>query len=160
MLHYLEICLPKFVQIFTLRKKAFSFEGEVIMDEEKKKEGMSVKEIEGYAKKNRFELFFCLLIVVASLFTFVFWGPVLSVFCLGAGGVVSTLMHSKVEPFAKKMAGTLLNKQGTTQMILGIVALIVAIFVAPVVFFLIGVHAGKSMVHLARDSSSAGGTSS
>ena len=41
------------------------------MDEEKKKEGVSVKELEGYAKKNRFEIFFCILFVLSSLLTLV-----------------------------------------------------------------------------------------
>jgi len=127
------------------------------MDEEKKKEGMSVKELEGYAKGHRFEIFFCLLFVLASLFTLVFWGPTLSIFLAGIGGVISVFLPSKVENFSRKMAGTLFKKEGTTQMIIAIVALIVAIFVAPLIFLIIGLHAGKSMLHLAKESSGQGG---
>jgi len=123
------------------------------MDEEKKKEGMTVKELEGYAKRHRFEIFFCSLFILASLFTLIFWGPTLSILLAGIGGIISSLFSDKLEGFARKMAGTFLKKEGTTQIIVGIIALIVAIFLAPLVFLLIGLHAGKSMVHLAKESS-------
>ena len=55
------------------------------------------------------------------------------------------------------MAHTVFSKEGTMQLIIGIVALIVAIFLAPIVFLLVGLHAGKSMLHLARESSQGGG---
>lgn len=121
--------------------------------EEKKKEGVSVKELEGYAKKHRFEIFFCLLFILASLFTLVFWGPTLSIFLAGIGGIVSVFMANQIEGLQKKMATALFTKEGTTQLIVGIAALIVAIFLAPIIFLAIGLHAGKSMLHLARDSS-------
>lgn len=123
------------------------------MDEEKKKEGVSVKELEGYAKKNRFEVFFTLLFVISCLFSFIFWGPMYSVFTLAIGGLLSIWLPAKVEAFAGKMAGTVLHKEGTTQLIVGAAALIVAIFVAPLIFLLFGLHAGKSMIGLAKTSS-------
>ena len=123
------------------------------MDEEKKKEGVSVKEIEGYAKKHRFEIFFCLLFILASLFTLVFWGPTLSIFLAGIGGIVGVLLPNKIEELTKKLDTSLLSKEGTTQLIIGIVALIIAIFIAPVIFLLTGLYAGQSMVTLAKESS-------
>ena len=125
------------------------------MDEEKKKEGVSVKELEGYAKKHRFEIFFCLLFILASLFTLVFWGPVFSIFFAGIGGIITVFMPDKIDQLQHKMAGKLFAKEGATQLIIGIVVLIVAIFLAPLIFFVIGAHARKSMIHLARDASGA-----
>ncbi len=127
------------------------------MDEEKKKEGISVKELEGYAKKNRFEIFFCILFVLASLFTLVFWGPTISIFTTGIGGIISVFMPNKIDQFAHKMAAAVFSKAGMTQLIIGIVALIVAIFLAPLIFFLFGLHAGRSLVQLAKESSQQGG---
>lgn len=116
------------------------------MDEQKKKEGVSVKELEGYAKKNRFEIFFILLFVFASLFTLVFWGAMISIFTTGIGGIIAIFIPNKIDHFAHKMAMALASKEGATQLIIGIAALIIAIFLAPVAFFFFGLHAGKSMV--------------
>lgn len=125
--------------------------------EEQKKDGVSVKELEGYAKKHRFEIFFCILFILASLFTLIFWGPTLSIFLAGIGGIVSVFMPNQIESLSRKMAHMVFSKEGTMQLIIGIVALIVAIFLAPIVFLLVGLHAGKSMLHLARESSQGGG---
>ena len=121
--------------------------------ENKKKDGVSVKELEGYAKKRRFEIFFCLLFILASLFTLVFWGPTLSIFVAGIGGIISVFMPAKIESISKKMAHAVFSNEATTQLIIGIVALIIAIFLAPVIFLLVGLHAGKSMLHTANDAS-------
>lgn len=122
------------------------------MDEEKKKEGVTVKEIEGYAKRHRFEIFFCILFVLASLFTLVFWGPTLSIFLAGIGAILSVFLPGKVDHFARMMATKVLQKEATTQLIVGIVALIVAIFLAPLVFLWLGLHGGNSVIRLAKES--------
>ncbi len=118
------------------------------MDEEKKKEGVSVKEIEGYAKKHRFEIFFCILFILASLFTLIFWGAMLSIFLAGIGAIIAVFMPSKVEHLAHKMAHGLLGKEGMTQLVVGILALIVAIFLAPLVFLWLGLHGGRSIMQI------------
>ncbi len=126
------------------------------MDEEKKNEGVSVKELEGYAKKNRFEIFFCILFVLASLFTLVFWGAPTSIFLAGIGGIISVFLPGKIDQLSHKMASTVFGKEGTTQLVIGIVALIVAIFLAPLIFLIMGLHAGKSMLGLAKSVSQQG----
>ncbi|NGX60197.1 MAG: hypothetical protein KR126chlam3_01366 [Chlamydiae bacterium] len=127
------------------------------MDEEKKKEGVSVKELEGYAKRHRFEIFFCILFILASLFTLIFWGPTLSVFLTGLGAIISIFIPDKIDQIARKMAHTVLTKEGTTQLIIGIIALIVAIFLAPLIFLLLGLHAGCRIIHLVKEISGGGG---
>ena len=107
------------------------------MDEEKKKEGLSVKELEGYAKKHRFEIFFCLLFVFASLFTLIFWGPTLSIFLVAIGGIISVFMPNKITQMAQKARNALLSKELTTQLIVAIAALVVAIFLAPIIILFI-----------------------
>lgn len=127
------------------------------MDEEKKKEGVTVKEIEGYAKRHRFEIFFCILFILASLFTLIFWGPTLSIFLAGIGAIISIFIPGKVDQLARKMANMVLTKEGTTQIIIGIVALIIAIFLAPIVFLWLGLHAGRSIIQLAKEAAGGGG---
>jgi len=124
----------------------------VVMDEEKKKEGVSVKEIEGYAKRHRFEIFFCILFILSSLFTLIFWGPTLSIFLTGIGAIVAIFIPGKIDQIAHKMSHMVLSKEATTQLIFGICALIVGIFLAPIVFLWLGLHAGRSIILLMRES--------
>lgn len=123
------------------------------MDEEKKKEGVSVKELEGYARRHRFEIFFCVLFVLASLFTLIFWGPTLSIFLISIGAIIAIFMPNKIDQFANKMASTVLSKEKSTVLIVGILALIVAIFLAPIIFLWVGLHAGRTIIHTAKDAS-------
>lgn len=120
------------------------------MDEEKKKEGVSVKEIENYAKKHRYEVFYCLLFLLASLFTLVFWGAVFSILLAGLGGIIGAFIPHKVDQLVSKMFAFVLNQDKTVQLVLAGVALIIAIFIAPVIFLLTGLLGGKSMVEKAR----------
>lgn len=113
--------------------------------DEKKKEGMSVRELEGYAKKHRFEIFFCLLFVFASLFTLVFWGAVFSIFFTGIGGIIGALFPIRVEMMASKALRFFNNEKPATQNIVMIAFLLVAIFLAPLVFLIVGLHAGKDL---------------
>lgn len=124
------------------------------MEPEKKKEGISVKELESFAKKHRYEVFFSLLFILASLFTLIFWGAVISIFLTIIGSIVGVLFPHKIEFFSRKMASMVFKKESSTQMIIGILALIVAIFLAPLIFLLIGLHAGTSMFHTSREASS------
>jgi len=120
------------------------------MNDKNKKEGVTVKEIEGYAKNYRYEIFFCALFVLATIFSLVFWGSTLSIFLAGIGAIVGALLAEKIHQFAHKMAETVLSKGSSFQMIVGLVALIVAIFLAPLVFLVLGLHGGKSMMRRAR----------
>lgn len=124
------------------------------MDHEKKKEGVSVKEIEKFAKHHQYELFNVLLFIFASLFTLWFWGSVISIFATGIGGVLGTLFPDKVSAFTIKTYTFVFKQERMTQIVLGIVALIIAIFVAPVIFLVIGLQAGKSMMKRVREMAS------
>lgn len=121
------------------------------MDGEKKKEGVSVREIENFAKKHYFELFYCILFVLASLFSFVFWGTGLSILLAGAGGVIAVFLPGKIEFMSKKIYHFVFKQEKMVQIVLAVVALIVAIFLPPLVFLSIGLHAGKSMYHQAME---------
>lgn len=120
------------------------------MNENNKKEGVSVKEIEGYAKNYRYEIFFCALFVLATIFSLVFWGAKISLFLTGIGAIVGALLAEQIHKFAQKMAQTVLTKEAAFQLIVGLVALVVAIFVAPLIFLIVGLHGGKSMMRRVR----------
>ncbi|MBI2810775.1 MAG: hypothetical protein HYX67_08115 [Candidatus Melainabacteria bacterium] len=121
------------------------------MDGNKPKEGMSVREIENFAKKHRFEVFFCLAFVLACFFTFVMWGPGWSVIAASIGAIIGVLLAGNVTHFSKKVFQFIFKQEQTTQLVLGIVALILAIFLPPLYFLLLGLHGGKDMHHWAME---------
>lgn len=121
------------------------------MDGDNPKEGVSVKQMEAFAKKHRFEVFFCLAFILACFFTFVMWGPGWSIVAAGVGAVIGVLLVGKVTHFSKMVFGFIFKQEQTTQLVLGIVALILAIFIPPLYFLLLGLHGGKDIHHWAME---------
>jgi hypothetical protein len=119
------------------------------MDMKKMKEGVSVKEVEAFAKKHRFEVFFCLVFIFAALFNFVFIGRYWSILVACLGAIIGVLAPGKVEHFSKAIFHFIFKQEQTTQIVLGVVSLIVAIFLPFLIFLFIGLHAGKGMYHQA-----------
>lgn len=118
------------------------------MDEKNKKEGVTVKELEGYAKNYRYEIFFCALFIFATIFSLVFWGAYISILLAGIGGIVGVLISGQIEEFQHKMATKILSKDTSIQLIIALLAIIIAIFLAPVFFLCVGLNAGKGMIRL------------
>jgi len=124
------------------------------MDGNKLKEGVSVKEIEDFARKHRFEVFFCLLFVLACIFGIIgHFKAGWSILLTGAGAVLSIVFPVKVDMFLRKGFGFAFKQDLTIQIVLGVVSLILAIFVPFVVFFIAGCFGGRAMYQMAMDSS-------
>ena len=116
------------------------------MDGNKPKEGVSVKEIEAFVKNHRLEVFFCLAFILACFFTFVLWGPGWSIIAAAVGAIIGILLSGKVANFSKMIFSFVFKQEMTIQLVLGIVGLILAIFIPPLYFLLLGLHGGKDMV--------------
>lgn len=124
------------------------------MDGNKLKEGVSVKEIEEFAKKHQFEVFFCLLFVLACIFGAIgHFKAGWSIILTGVGAILSVVFPMKVDMFLRKGFGFALKQDKTIQIVLGVVSLILAIFVPFVVFFITGCFGGRAMYQMAMDSS-------
>lgn len=121
------------------------------METKKEKEGVSVKEIEAFTKKHRFEVFFCLAIVFACFFSFVFFGAGWAIFFASIGGVIGLLLPAKTEAMGRKIFGFVLKQEQMTQLILGVVLLIIAIFLSPLIFLMLGLHGGRGIYNMAMD---------
>lgn len=121
------------------------------MDENKKKEGVSVKEIESFAKKHRFEVIFCLIFVLACFFSFVMWGPWWTIIAATAGAILGVFFPSKVAGVSTKILQFVFKQEQTTQLVLAIVCLILAIFIPPLIFIILGLHGGKDLLKMAMD---------
>jgi hypothetical protein len=112
---------------------------------EKSKEGVSVKEIEKFTKKHRLEVFYIVTFVLACLFTVIVWSAFWSVLLATVGAILGVLLPGKVEQCGRKGYMFVFKQEPTTQLILGIVVLILAIFLSPIIFFALGANGGKDM---------------
>ncbi len=120
-------------------------------DGNKPKEGVSVRELETLAKKHRFELFFCLAFILACFFSFVMFGPGWSVIAAAVGALIGVLLTAKVTNLARSVFQFIFKQESTTQLVLGVVSLIIAIFLPPLIFLLVGLHGGKDIYRTAMD---------
>jgi hypothetical protein len=117
------------------------------MSGDNQKDGVSVKEIEKFAKNNRFKLFLCLSLLLACFFSFVFfaaWNIILS----AVGGIAGVLMASKVESFARTVKAFCEKQENMTQLILGCVGLILSMFLPPLIFLALGAAGGRFLESL------------
>lgn len=115
------------------------------MNDKKTKEGVSVKEIETFAKKHRFEVFFCLAFILACFFSFVFFGTGWAILLASIGGILGVIIPTQIENLARGIFQFIFKQEQTTQIILGVVGLIISIFIPPIIFLFLGLHGGKSM---------------
>lgn len=124
------------------------------MDGNKMKEGISVKEIEIFAKKHRYEVFFCLLFIVACIFGVIgHFRAGWSIILTGVGGILSIVFPAQVDMLLKKAFRFTFTQDLTIQIVLGVVSLIIAIFVPFVILFIMGCFGGRAMHQMAIDSS-------
>ena len=115
-----------------------------------KKEGVSVKEIEEFAKKHRFEVFFCLLFLLAAIFSLVGmfrsgWSVLLGM----AGAILGVIYPTKMEPLIKKIMQFAFKQDKTIQIILAVVALLLAGIVPFLVFLMVGMVGGRAIHDMA-----------
>jgi uncharacterized membrane protein len=125
------------------------------MDGNKPKEGYSMKEIEEFAKKHRYEVFFCLMFFLALIFgLFGYFSPRWSIFFAMGGSILGVVFPVKVEAFSKKIFNFVFKQDKTILIVLGVVGLIFAIFIPFIVFLFVGLFGGRTMHQMAMDSTS------
>lgn len=119
-----------------------------------KREGVSVRDVEDFAKRHRFEVVFCLMFFFAAIFSFMnFFGPGWSIILAAVGGIVSIVFPVKADETLRTMMRFLVKQETTMQIVLGVVCVLISIFLPLVVFLLIGAFAGKGMYQMAMESS-------
>ena len=111
----------------------------------KLKEGVSVQELENFGKRYRFEIFFVIYFLLATLLTFLFFGATWSVFLAGVGGILGIWLPKKIEKAAKAAFQFVFKQEKATKLILAIVGVIVSFFLPPLVFFFLGLMGGTGM---------------
>lgn len=119
---------------------------------DKLKEGVSVHEVEEFARKYTLEVFLVLAVVVgaiSSAFDF-FTGPGLTLLFTAAGLVSAVFFPHSAEDWLKQLYSFSLKQEKSTQMILGSVKVIIGIFVPFILFGIVGLLAGSAYHHFTR----------
>jgi hypothetical protein len=114
---------------------------------EKLKEGVSVKEIEEFARQHTMEVFSILAIIIAtvtSCWDYFLGGPRITLFFAALGVIISILFPVPVERWLKQLYTFSLKQEKSTQLILGAVKLVAAIFIPFIIFAVVGLLAGSS----------------
>lgn len=109
---------------------------------DKKKDGLTVRELTELGNKYRIEVFMCLLLVLTCIFNFIFIGGALSILTGVIGGIVGILSSAKLEHYLKAMIQYPLEQSTTTQLIIAGAVLLVGIFLPLVIFLFLGLYAG------------------
>ncbi len=121
-----------------------------IMD--KFKEGVSVQEVEDFARKYTMEVFSVLAIVIgciSSMYDF-FTGPKMTLVFLVIGVILGIFFPAPVEKGLKQFFSFSYKQEKMTQLILGIVKIVVALFIPFILFGVIGLLAGTSYHYYTR----------
>jgi hypothetical protein len=111
---------------------------------EKLKEGVSIEEIEKFARRYTPEVFIIIAMIIAtisSVFGF-FTGPSWSLIFSGLCLAVTIVIPDPIEKIFAKFHSFLINQNKTTLIIIGIVRIVLAIFIPFILFAEMGFLAG------------------
>jgi hypothetical protein len=119
---------------------------------DKLKEGVSVREIEDFARQHTIELFSVIAIIVATVTSCwdFFTGPKLSIFFTALCTVVSILFPVPIERGLKQAYNFSLKQEKSTQLMLGAAKIVIAIFMPFLLFGMLGLLAGSSYHYYVR----------
>lgn len=113
---------------------------------EKWKKGVSFQQLEDFARSHTQEVFSTLALFVgaiSSIFDF-FTGAHWSIFFIGLGAIIGIVAPIATEKKLRYLYDFLLQQEKTTQMILGGVKIVIAIFLPFIYFGFLGLLAGTS----------------
>ena len=108
-------------------------------------EGLSVEEIEKYTRKYTSEIFMIVAIAVAmfsSIFDF-FIGASWGIFLTSVGFIYGLLCPKQVEAMIRKMLA-FATKDKSTEIMVGIVRIVIAIFLPAILFGILGLVSGTA----------------
>lgn len=114
-------------------------------EEQKGKGGFTVGEIEGKVRKYGLEIALCVVFILTAIFALVWggamllWSILLGMIFAIIGVLVPNSMH-KVTTHALKFT----SKEKVTGIIMAVIACLLAIFLPPIIFAVVGLVAGKS----------------
>lgn len=119
---------------------------------DKIKEGVSVQEVEDFARKYAVEAFSALAIFIGSISSMYgfFTGPKMTIVFLAVGVILGVFFPAPVEKGLKQFYSFSYKQEKTTQMILGLVKVVIGLFIPFVLFGFVGLLAGTSYHYYTR----------
>lgn len=111
---------------------------------DEKKEGVTVQQIENFGKHHRIEIFFTIVFILSSFFSFLFYGPGWSIYAAGIGAIVAVWIPKYICRIAHGAFHFCATQQKITRIVIGVAGFILSIFLPPLIFFCIGLMAGRS----------------
>lgn len=119
---------------------------------DKIKEGVSVQEVEDFARKYATEVFSVLAIAVGSISSMYdfFTGPKMTIVFFAIGVIIAIFFPAPVERGLKQFYSFSYKQEKTTQMVLGLVKVVVALFIPFVLFGFLGLLSGASYHYYTR----------
>lgn len=122
---------------------------------EKLKEGVSVHDIETYAKKYSTEVFLIIAIVLAMIFSIFGWSFTSSnwgIFLAGIGALLGLLIPEQVGVLVNKILEFGIKKEKSTMILIGIIRILVAIIIPALIFGIFGLVAGHRVASYSKKS--------
>ncbi len=119
---------------------------------DKIKDGVSVQEVEDFARKHTTEVFTVLAILVASVSSMYdfFTGPKLTILLVAVGIILGIFFPAPVEKGLKQFFSFTNKQEKMTQLIIGCVKIVVGLFIPFILFGAIGLLAGTSYHYYTR----------
>ncbi len=119
---------------------------------DKIKEGVSVQEVEDFARKYTTEVFSVLAIAIGSISSMYdfFTGPKMTIFFIAVGVILGIFFPAPIEKGLKQFYSFSFKQEKTTQLILGLVKVIIGLFIPFVLFGFMGLLAGTSYHYYTR----------
>jgi hypothetical protein len=119
---------------------------------DKVKEGVSVQEVEDFARKYTAEVFTVLAIVIGSISSMYdfFTGPKMTIGFIAIGMILGIFFPAPVEKTLKQYYSFSYKQEKMTQMILGLVSIVIGLFIPFILFGFLGLLAGTSYHYYTR----------
>lgn len=119
---------------------------------DKIKDGVSVQEVEDFARKYTLEVFTVLALIVASISSMYdfFTGPRVTILFLAVGMILGVFFPAPVERALKQFYSFSHKQEKMTQMIMGSVQIVVGLFIPFILFGTVGLLAGTSYHYYSR----------
>lgn len=119
---------------------------------DKVKEGVSVQEVEDFARKYTTEVFTVLAIIIGSISSMYdfFTGPKMTIAFIAIGMILGIFFPAPVEKGLKQFYSFCYKQEKMTQMILGLVNIVIGLFIPFVIFGFLGLLAGTSYHYYTR----------
>ena len=116
-----------------------------------KKDGVSIQQIENFGKHNATEIFFCVVFILASLFSFLFYGADWSIYAAGLGAAVAVWLPKSIGRFMHAIFKFCVEQQKPTKLVIAGVGVVLSIFLPPLIFLCIGLLAGRGSIRYTQD---------